>query len=235
MRQISARCLLSTEPGRGNNRASVPLGTSARRRRCRPSEPEGNNRDSVSMTVYGYLRTSKQQQEGAAGMDPETQARSLEAANVAPSDAYRDLGLSGTTASTSRAGWRALQDRLRPGDTVVVVSSPASGTGGPRRSTRSGSSAARASASARWPRGNPRGRGTSKPTKTTRTASSANSCCRSPRGQPRRSSRRHASALGPDSTAPAPRGRRWADRGPVPRRCDSLRPSSGSTARPTGR
>ena len=73
------------------------------------------------MTIYGYLRTSKQQQQGAAGMDPETHARSLEAAGVAPSDVYRDLGLSGTTASTSRAGWRALQDRLRPGDTVVVV------------------------------------------------------------------------------------------------------------------
>ena len=44
-----------------------------------------------------------------------------EAAGVCPSDLYRDLGLSGTTASTSRAGWRALQVRLRPGDTVVVV------------------------------------------------------------------------------------------------------------------
>ena len=73
------------------------------------------------MTIYGYLRTSKQHQDGAVGMDPETQARALEAAGVAPSDVYRDLGLSGTTASTSRAGWRALQDRLRPGDTVVVV------------------------------------------------------------------------------------------------------------------
>ena len=72
-------------------------------------------------TLYGYLRTSKQQEAGATGMDPETQARALEAAGVCPSDLYRDLGLSGTTASTSRAGWRALQVRLRPGDTVVVV------------------------------------------------------------------------------------------------------------------
>ena len=72
-------------------------------------------------TLYGYVRTSRQQLEGAAGMNPETQARALEAAGVCPSDLYRDLGLSGTTASTSRAGWRALQGRLRPGDTVVVV------------------------------------------------------------------------------------------------------------------
>ena len=67
----------------------------------------------VGMTIYGYLRTSKQQVDGQAGMAPDSQTRAVEA--------YRDLGLSGTTASTSRAGWRALQDRLRPGDTVVVV------------------------------------------------------------------------------------------------------------------
>ena len=73
------------------------------------------------MTDYGYLRTSRQQQDGQPGMDAETQARALEAAGVDPSDVYRNLGLSGTTVSTSRAGWRALQDRLRPGDTVVVV------------------------------------------------------------------------------------------------------------------
>ena len=73
------------------------------------------------MTIYGYLRTSKQQVDGQAGMDPDSQTRALEAVGVAPSDVYRDLGLSGTTASTSRAGWRVLQDRLRPGDTVVVV------------------------------------------------------------------------------------------------------------------
>ena len=73
------------------------------------------------MTLYGYLRTSKQQVDGQAGMDPDSQTRALEAVGVAPSDVYRDLGLSGTTASTSRAGWRVLQDRLRPGDTVVVV------------------------------------------------------------------------------------------------------------------
>ena len=73
------------------------------------------------MTIYGYLRTSKQQVDGQAGMDPDSQTRALEAVCVAPSDVYRDLGLSGTTASTSRAGWRVLQDRLRPSDTVVVV------------------------------------------------------------------------------------------------------------------
>ena len=74
------------------------------------------------MTDYGYLRTSRQQQDGQPGMDAETQARALEAAGVDPSDVYRNLGLIGYDGlSTSRAGWRALQDRLRPGDTVVVV------------------------------------------------------------------------------------------------------------------
>ena len=59
------------------------------------------------MTIYGYLCTSKQQVDGQAGMDPDSQARALEAVGVSPSDVYRDLGLSGTTASTSRAGGRA--------------------------------------------------------------------------------------------------------------------------------
>ena len=61
----------------------------------------------VGMVDYGYLRTSRQHLDGQAGMDPETQARALEAAGVDPANVYRDLGLSGTTASTSRAGWRA--------------------------------------------------------------------------------------------------------------------------------
>ena len=107
IRQIIARCLLSTEPGRGNNRAPDAFGTSDRRDvdRVRQRATTG---DPVGMTIYGYLRTSKQQVDGQAGMDPETQVCSLEAAGVAPSDVYRDLSLSGTTASTSRAGWRAL-------------------------------------------------------------------------------------------------------------------------------
>ncbi len=54
------------------------------------------------MVDYGYLRTSRQHLDGQAGMDPETQSRALEAAGVAPANVYSDLGLSGTTASTSR-------------------------------------------------------------------------------------------------------------------------------------
>ena len=92
-------------------------------RRATSAESSGGQQSGTlfGMTDYGYLRTSRQQQEGAVGMDPDSQTRALEAVGVAPSDVYRDLGLSGTTASMSRAGWRVLQDRLRPGDTVVVV------------------------------------------------------------------------------------------------------------------
>ena len=112
---------------------------------------------------------------------------------------------------------------------------PASGADGQRRSTPSVSSAARASASDRWPRVSPHGRATSKPTKTALSASSASSCCRSPRGQPLRSSRQSDVGRRRGSTAQGPRARRWADHGRVPMRSGSLRPSSGSAARPTGR
>ena len=112
---------------------------------------------------------------------------------------------------------------------------PAAGADGQRRSTPSVSSAARASASDRWPRVSPHGRATSKPTKTARTASSASSCCRSPRGQPLRSSRQSDVGRRRGSTAQGPRARRWADHGRVPMRSGSLRPSSGSAARLTGR
>ena len=43
-------------------------------------------------------------------MNPDTRARALEAAGVAPSDVYRDLGLSGTTV---RPGFRGCQSRAR--------------------------------------------------------------------------------------------------------------------------
>ena len=73
------------------------------------------------MTVYGYIRTSRQRIEGTAGSDPEAQAYQLRQADVPDANIYRDVGVSGGTGTNSRAGWRALDSRLRAGDTLVVV------------------------------------------------------------------------------------------------------------------
>ena len=73
------------------------------------------------MTVYGYIRTSRQRIEGTAGSDPEAQAYQLRQNAVPEANVYRDVGVSGGTGTNSRAGWRALDARLQRGDTLVVV------------------------------------------------------------------------------------------------------------------
>ena len=73
------------------------------------------------MTVYGYIRTSRQRIEGTPGSDPEAQAYQLRLDGVPEANVYRDVGVSGGTGTNSRAGWRALDARLQTGDTLVVV------------------------------------------------------------------------------------------------------------------
>ena len=70
--------------------------------------------------TYGYIRTSRQRIAGEAGSDPEAQAHQLRGAGVAPEDIYRDVGVSGSIGTNSRAGWHALNTRLTSGDTLVV-------------------------------------------------------------------------------------------------------------------
>ena len=72
--------------------------------------------------LYGYIRTSRQQVGGVAGSDPLTQERQLAEAGVPSHLVYRDVGVSGRTGANTRAGWRALDARLRDGDTLVVAS-----------------------------------------------------------------------------------------------------------------
>ena len=67
--------------------------------------------------TYGYIRTSRQRIAGEAGSDPEAQALQLRSAGVAPGDIYRDVGVSGSIGTNSRAGWHALNTRLTSGDT----------------------------------------------------------------------------------------------------------------------
>ena len=73
------------------------------------------------MTVYGYIRTSRQRIEGTPESDPEAQAYQLRQNAVPEANVYRDVGVSGGTGTNTRAGWRALAARLQTGDTLVVV------------------------------------------------------------------------------------------------------------------
>ena len=73
------------------------------------------------MTVYGYIRASRQRIEGTPGSDPEAQAYQLRQNAVPEANVYRDVGVSGGTGTNTRAGWRALDARLQTGDTLVVV------------------------------------------------------------------------------------------------------------------
>ena len=73
------------------------------------------------MTVYGYIRTSRQRIEGTAGSDPEVQSHQLRQAGVEDLQIYRDVGVSGGTGTNTRTGWRGLDNRLQAGDTLVVV------------------------------------------------------------------------------------------------------------------
>ena len=57
-----------------------------------------------------------------SGSDPETQRQQLLAAGVTLSHIYQDVGVSGTSGTDSRRGWRSLDSRLAQGDTLVVVS-----------------------------------------------------------------------------------------------------------------
>ena len=71
--------------------------------------------------TYGYIRTSRQRIAVNAGSDPEAQALQLRGAGVAPGDIYRDVGISRSIGTNSRAGWHALNTRLTAGDTLVVA------------------------------------------------------------------------------------------------------------------
>ena len=73
------------------------------------------------MPFYGYIRTSKQVQEGVAGMDPFSQQHRLREAGVGHANIFRDIGASGSSGTNERRGWRNLDNRISGGDTLVVV------------------------------------------------------------------------------------------------------------------
>ena len=76
--------------------------------------------------TYGYIRTSRQRIAGEAGSDPEAQALQLRGVGVAPEDIYRDVGVSGSIGTNSRAG-------SQPGQPLPPGPGTPPGFGLPRR------------------------------------------------------------------------------------------------------
>ena len=72
-------------------------------------------------TLYGYIRTSRRQEERRTGSDPESQRIQLLKAGVSPDLIFRDVGVSGSTGTNTRQGWRALDAQLSGGDVLVVA------------------------------------------------------------------------------------------------------------------
>ena len=59
-------------------------------------------------TLYGYIRTSRQLVEWGAVSDPETQRMQFLRAGVDQDNIYRAVGVSGSTGTNARNGWRLL-------------------------------------------------------------------------------------------------------------------------------
>ena len=73
------------------------------------------------MTTYGYVRTSRDQDPGHPGSDPEVQRRQLIDAGVDPGRIYADVAVSGATPGGSRAQWQLLDQMLVQGDVLAVA------------------------------------------------------------------------------------------------------------------
>ena len=65
------------------------------------------------MNIYGYIRTSKAQESGHAGSDPEVQRQQLFDAGVEPRHIFSDVGISGAK------GTGYLRQPLRVGSVFV--------------------------------------------------------------------------------------------------------------------
>ena len=73
------------------------------------------------MATYGYIRTSRDQDPGHPGSDPEVQRRQLADAGVETGRIYADVAVSGATPGSSRAQWQLLDQLLAQGDVLVVA------------------------------------------------------------------------------------------------------------------
>ena len=72
-------------------------------------------------TLYGYIRTSRRLIAGEPGKDPDTQRLQLLGAGIPTANLFQDLGVSGSTGTTTRQGWRSLNSHLHPGDVLARI------------------------------------------------------------------------------------------------------------------
>ena len=71
---------------------------------------------------HGPIRTSRRLIAGEPGNVPDPQRLHLLDAGVPTANLYQDLGVSGSTGTNTRQGWRSLDPHMHPGEVLVVAS-----------------------------------------------------------------------------------------------------------------
>ena len=74
-----------------------------------------------SVAMYGYIRTSRDQEPDRPGMNPDTQRRDLLEDGVPERNIHADIDVSGVAGVATRNGWRLVDARLQHGDVLVVA------------------------------------------------------------------------------------------------------------------
>ena len=73
------------------------------------------------MAMYGYIRTSRDQEADRPGMNPETQRRGLLEAGVPDRNIHARIDVSGVAGVATRNACRSVDAKLEHGDILVVV------------------------------------------------------------------------------------------------------------------
>ena len=73
------------------------------------------------MAMYGYIRTSRDQEADRPGMNPETQRRDLLEAGVSERNIHADIDVSGVAGVATRKTWRSVDANLEHGDVLMVT------------------------------------------------------------------------------------------------------------------
>ena len=180
------------------------------------------------MPAYGYVRTSRDQEPGHPGSDPEVQRRQLAAASVDPGRIYADVAVSGSTPGSSRGQWHLLDQQLGQGDSLVVTAVDRLGQCYLDTMWAIYDLQRRGVGSAPWPATRASGPSSWTPTRTPRRPSWAIYWPAWPPTWPARNARASAAGPGPGWTPPGPRARSWDGRGVSP---GSRSPPSAKTWR----
>ena len=71
------------------------------------------------MAMYGYIRTSREQEADRPGMNPD-QRRNLLEDGVPERNIHADIDVSGVAGVATRNAWRSIDAKLEHGDVLVV-------------------------------------------------------------------------------------------------------------------